>query len=91
MHGNRGWVLSLLCALPVSSVIMITSQGASTATEIYAPAGSDTAQAVATESASGALIVAYNRCGQQLFRAFSKEPEMCIRDRCKPCRYVPGA
>jgi serpin B len=53
---------------------MITSQGASTATEIYAPAGSDTAQAVATESASGALIVAYNRCGQQLFRAFSKEP-----------------
>ena len=78
MYENRGCVLGFLCALAVCSVIVITPEGAFTATESHAPAGSDTAQAGASESTSGALIVAYNRCGQQLFRAFSKEPSNIV-------------
>jgi len=78
MSGIRESALGALCALVVGSAPVLISEPAFTAGETHAPIGEavgcGASQAVPTEGKWGALITAYNGCGQQLFRAFAEKP-----------------
>jgi serpin B len=77
MSGIRESALGGLCALVIASILVAVPDAGFTEGEarmIGRPVVCDASQAAPTEGKWGALIAAYNGCGQELFRAFAEEP-----------------